>query len=109
MSASAMVVCILSSEGKTSDDEIPPPIRYERLPGVTAWRLILADISQGIAGATVAEMISQRRGGTLCTTGTPPRLGGSMSRSSEPQVRILVFRLASREAAPITYLFSNVL
>ncbi len=58
MSASAMVVCILSSEGKTSDDEIPPPIRYERLPGVTAWRLILADISQGIAGATAAEMIS---------------------------------------------------
>ena len=52
MSASAMVVCILSSEGKTSDDEIPPPIRYERLPGVTAWQLILADISQGIAEAT---------------------------------------------------------
>ena len=46
MSASAMVVCILSSEGKTSDDEIPHPIRYERLPGVTAWQLILADISQ---------------------------------------------------------------
>ena len=97
MSASTMVVCILSSEGKTSDDEIPPPIRYERLPGVTAWRLIRADISQVMLGAS-SEMISQRIEGTLCTTGTPPRSGGRMSRSSEPQVRILVFRLASREA-----------
>lgn len=47
MSASAMVVCTLSSEGKTSDDEIPPPIRYERLPGVTAWQLIWLVPDQG--------------------------------------------------------------
>lgn len=62
MSASAMVVCILSLEGKTSDDEIPPPIRYERLPGVTTWRLLRADISLGIAEATAAEMISHSAG-----------------------------------------------
>ena len=29
--------------------------------------------------------------GAHCTTGTPPRSGGSMSRSSEPQVRVLFY------------------